>query len=72
MERSLVMNFLNEGGQKTSLRVSNVKEALTEAEVKTAMEAVVENNIFEYKGGDLKTIDSAHILENETVELNVK
>lgn len=72
MERSLVMNFLNESGQKTSLKVSNVKEGLTDAEVKTAMEAVITNNIFEYKGGDLKTVDSAHVVENETVELSVK
>ncbi|WP_446898612.1 DUF2922 domain-containing protein [Clostridium sp. LBM24168] len=72
MERSVIMNFLNESGQKTSIKVSNIKTDLTDAEVKTVMEAIITNNIFEYKGGDLRTIDSAHVAENETIDLNVK
>lgn len=72
MERSLIMNFISEGGDKSSVKVVNVKEDITDAEVKTAMENIITQNIFESKGGNFKSIDSAHILESETVELNVK
>lgn len=72
MERSLVMNFLNESGQKVSVKVSNVKEGLKEDEVKASMEAILGFNIFKYKSGDMKTVDSAHIEEIETIELNIK
>ena len=37
MSETLVMNFLNEGGKKVSIRVNNVKEDVTEAEAKEAM-----------------------------------
>jgi hypothetical protein len=72
MTRTLVMSFLNEEGKKGSIRISNAKDGLTEEEVKASMQVILTNNIFQYNGFDLKTIDSAHIIENQTTELNVK
>ncbi|WP_368490063.1 DUF2922 domain-containing protein [Clostridium sp. BJN0013] len=72
MSRALVMSFLTEEGKKTSIRVSNVKDNLTDQEVKTAMEIIIAKNIFTSKNGDLQAIDSAHILESSTTELEVK
>ncbi|MEY8000458.1 DUF2922 domain-containing protein [Clostridium sp. Mt-5] len=72
MSKSLIMNFLTEEGKKTSIRVANVKEDITDLEVKTAMEAIIAKNIFTSKNGDLKSIDSAHILDSSTTELEVK
>lgn len=72
MSRSLVMNFLTAEGKKTSIRVSNVKDDLTAQEVKTAMETIVAKNIFTSKNGDLQSVDSAHIVESSTTELEVK
>lgn len=72
MSKSLIMNFLNEGGQKTSIRILNVKDGITDAEAKACMDAILTNNIFETKGGDLKSIDSAHILDDEITQLTVK
>ncbi len=66
------MSFLTEEGKKTSIRVSNVKDNLTDQEVKTAMEIIIAKNIFTSKNGDLQAIDSAHILESSTTELEVK
>ena len=72
MTRVLTMTFLTEEGKKTSRRVSNVKENLTDQEVKTAMETIIAKNIFTSKSGDLKSIDSAHVEESSTTEIEVK
>ena len=72
MSKSLIMNFLTEEGKRTSVRVANVKEEITDLEVKTAMETIIAKNIFTSKSGDLRTVDSAHILESSTTELTVK
>jgi hypothetical protein len=71
-DKSLVMSFLNEEGKKTSVRLTSIKDNLTEAEVSTAMNAVVEKNIFFSTGGDLKTKDSAQIVERNVSELAVR
>jgi hypothetical protein len=71
-DKSLVMSFLNEEGKKTSVRLTCIKDNLTEAEVSTAMNAVVEKNIFFSTGGDLKTKDSAQIVERNVSELAVR
>ena len=72
MSKSLIMSFLTEEGKKASIRISNVKEDITDQEVKTAMETIIAKNIFTTKNGDLKTVDSAHIQDTSTVELEVK
>ncbi|BAH07761.1 hypothetical protein CKR_2710 [Clostridium kluyveri NBRC 12016] len=72
MTRVLTMTFLTEEGKKASIRVSNIKDNLTEQEVKTTMETIIAKNIFTSKSGDLKSIDSAHIEESSTTELQVK
>lgn len=41
MSKTLATSLLNEAGKKTSIRVSNVKEDPTEAELKTTMELIL-------------------------------
>ncbi|MBC2579075.1 DUF2922 domain-containing protein [Clostridium sp. DJ247] len=72
MSKTLVMNFLNEEGKKTAIRVNNVKEGITEAEVSAAMDVIIANNIFTSTGGDLKYKDSAEITDKTSTELTVK
>ncbi|KZL94066.1 DUF2922 domain-containing protein [Clostridium magnum] len=72
MSNILVMNFLNEGGKKTSIRVNNIKDTVTEAEVKAAMDVVIAKNIFTSTGGDLKTKDSAELVDKTSTEFAVK
>ncbi|PRR85667.1 DUF2922 domain-containing protein [Clostridium luticellarii] len=72
MSKSLIMNFLTEEGKKSSVRISNVKEDITDLEVKTAMETIIAKNIFTTKNGDLKAIDSAHVQDTSVEELEVK
>lgn len=72
MSKTLVMNFLNESGKKTAIRVNNVKEDITEAEVKAAMDVILAKNIFATTGGELKVKDSAQIDDKNITELAVK
>lgn len=72
MSKTLVMNFLNEEGKKTAVRVSNVKEDITEAEVSAAMDVIIAKNIFVSTGGDLKSKDSAEITDKNSTELSVR
>ncbi len=72
MAKSLSMSFLNEDGKKCSITLNNVKEDVTDAEVKAAMDVLIAKNIFTSKGGDLKTKDSAHIVERTSSSLTVK
>ncbi|WP_411678867.1 DUF2922 domain-containing protein [Clostridium thailandense] len=72
MSKTLVMNFLNETGKKVGVRVNNVKEDITEEEVKAAMDVIVDKNIFTSTGGDLKSKDSAELTDKSSTELSVK
>jgi hypothetical protein len=72
MAKTLVMNFLNEQGKKTAVRINNVKDSLSDAEVAAAMDVIIAKNIFESTGGDLKIKDSASIVDTTTTDLTVK
>lgn len=72
MSKTLAMNFLNEGGKKTSIRVNNVKDNVTEAEVKSAMDVIIAKNIFTSTGGELKAKDSAELVDKTSTEFKVK
>jgi hypothetical protein len=72
MSKTLVMNFLNEGGKKVSIKVNNVKEDVTEVEAKAAMDAIIAKNIFASSGGDLRSKDSAQLIDKTTSDFEVK
>jgi hypothetical protein len=72
MSKTLIMNFLNQGGKKVAVRVGNVKDGITEAEVKAAMDVIVGKNIFKSTGGDLKSKDSAELVDKSSTEFAVK
>lgn len=72
MSNTLVMNFLNESGKKTAIRVNNVKDTVSEAEVSSAMDVILAKNIFTSTGGDLKTKDSAELVDKTSTEFAVK
>ncbi len=72
MSKTLVMNFLNESGKKVAIRVNNVKDAVTEAEVAATMDVILAKNLFKSTGGDLKAKDSAELVDTTTTEFTVK
>ncbi|MEF9992464.1 MAG: DUF2922 domain-containing protein [Romboutsia sp.] len=56
MEVKLLMTFSTQLGKKVSLSVSDPREDLTEAEIKTAMDLILSKNIFAPNGDDLKQL----------------
>jgi len=72
MSKTLTMNFLNEEGRVTTLRLNNLKETVTDLEVQGVMDTIITKNIFSSKGGDLKVKDSAAIVNRESTALSVK
>ena len=72
MSKTLVINFLNGSGKKVAVRVNNVKDGVTNAEVSAAMDVIVAKNIFTSSGGELKSKDSAEITDKTSTELTVK
>lgn len=51
------------------MSVDNAKEDLTQEKVQTAMQAVIDKNIFETSSGVLTGIDSARIVTTDVEEI---
>lgn len=69
---TLVLIFMNQAGSTVRLSISDVKEGLTDAEVKAAMENIIAMNIFDSIGGDLVTADSAELITRSVQTISVK
>lgn len=67
--KTLVMNFQTQGGAKVHYRVSDPKEALEAAEVQAAMQIILARNVFITTSGDLTTIVSAEIIDEQTTKV---
>ena len=67
--KRLEMNFRNQMGRTNRISVEDARDDLTQAEVQTAMQAVIDKNIFKKSGGEFVGIDSARIVTTETQDL---
>ena len=72
IEIKLLMSFMTSSGRKVSLFVTDPREDLTEAEIKTAMELIVAKNIFEPNGADIISAVDAKIVQTETKEFDLE
>lgn len=72
MEKTLQMVFQNQVGNNVSINIAQVKDDLTDEEVKSLMQLIISKNIFESSGGDLITIMSASVVAKEVEELSVR
>lgn len=72
MEYSLQMVFITETSEKTSITISEVQSDLTNTEVVSLMDTIIENNIFETKKGALVSKYSAQVVQRKVTkwELN--
>jgi hypothetical protein len=70
-DKSLVMTFLNQRGERSSITVPNVKDNLTQSDVSVAMDAIIAGNIFVSTGGDLVAKHSAQVTERTVTALEV-
>lgn len=71
LNRKLVMTFKTTDDKKVSLTVDNPREDLSEEEVKTAMELIIEKNIFAPGGADLASLVSAKVVQTDTTNYDL-
>ena len=71
LNRKLVMTFKTTDDKKISLTVDNPREDLTDEEVKTAMELIIEKNIFAPGGADLASLVSAKVVQTDTTNYDL-
>ncbi len=72
LNRKLVMTFKTTDDKKISLTVDNPREDLSEEEVKTAMELIIEKNIFAPGGADLASLVSAKVVQTDTTNYDLE
>ena len=70
--KTLVLVFQNQSGDTIRMSVENVKDDITDASVKTAMEDIIAKNIFDSTGGNLTIVMGAQIITRSVQELSVK
>lgn len=71
MAKTLQLNFATAAGKQTSLTVDEPRADLTPVEVETAMQEIIDSQVFQVDGSFLATAKSARIIER-TVEDLVK
>jgi len=69
MAKTLHLNFGTSGGKKTMLTVDEPRANLTFLEVNTAMQEIINADIFKLEGHSLDTAISARIVERIVTEL---
>lgn len=70
MAKTLELNFEGQvGPAKISIR--NAREDLTPAEIKDAMEKMIQSNAFESTKGDLVSVVSARVVERTTEDIEL-
>ncbi len=69
MAKKLLMSFLTALGKTSSLALDEPKAGLTETEVRTAMQSIVTQDVFNTPNGNLTGIKSAEIIITTTETL---
>ena len=71
IEVKLLMTFMTQSGRKVSLFVTDPREDVTESEIKTVMDLIVEKNIFAPNGEDIVSAKEAKIVLTDTTEFDL-
>lgn len=69
--KKLVLVFKNSIGKEMSITIEDPKDSLTEAEIKTAMDLIVEKNIFKKNGNTIVSAVEAKIVSTQTDEYDL-
>ena len=71
MTYTLSMSFLTETGEKSTFSISGVKADVSQEEVTTLMDAIIENKIFRNKKGDFMTKEGATLNQRESTKFEI-
>lgn len=69
--KKLVMIFKNEVDKQVSISLDNPKDTITEAEIKAAMDLIVEKNIFKKNSYSLVATVEAQIVDTQSTEYDL-
>ena len=71
VENSLALTFVCENTKKSTISIDGVKTDLTDTQVQTLMDTIVEKGIFSTKNGAFVSKDSAKLIQKETTEYSL-
>ena len=71
LNKKLVMTFKTTDDKKVSISVDNPREDLSENEIKSAMELIIDKNIFAPNGADLAALVSAKVVQTDTTNYDL-
>lgn len=72
MEKSILeMEFLDSQGKKFKITIDEPREDLTEMEIRTAMDEIVQRNVFFSSTGDIVAVSGARYVRTLVEELNL-
>ena len=71
LNKKLVMTFKTTDDKKVSISVDNPREDLSENEIKSAMELIIDKNIFSPNGADLAALVSAKVVQTDTTNYDL-
>ena len=69
--KKLVLVFKNSAGKEITFTIDDPKDTLTEAEIKAAMDLIVEKNIFKKNNYDLVSAVEARVVSTQTQEYDL-
>ena len=69
--KRLLMTFKTSDDKKVSLSIDDPREDITETEIKSAMDLVVEKNIFAPNGGNIVSTVEAKVVVTDTTEYDL-
>ena len=67
----MLCHFLTSEDKKVSLTVDNPRDDINETEIKSAMDLVVEKNIFAPNGSDIVATVEAKVVVTDTTEYDL-
>ena len=71
LNKKLVMTFKATDDKNVSISVDNPREDLSENEIKSAMELIIDKNIFAPNGEDLAALVSAKVVQTDTTNYDL-
>ena len=71
LNKKLVMTFKTTDDKKVSISVDNPREDLSEYEIKSAMELIIDKSIFSPNGEDLAALVSAKVVQTDTTNYDL-
>lgn len=72
MAKTLQMVFQNQLGRNVSINLPEVKDTVTQEEIRSLMELILVKNIFESTGGDLVALMEANLVSRDVQEVTVR